>query len=186
MATESGDDDRALVARHRAGDAAAFDALVRRHQEGVRRLAHRYVRDDEEARDVAQRAFVRAFEKLDQYRGDASFRTWLYRLAVSVALNHVRGGAGRAHEAVPLDDDVAFTNALETSKLVAAELWRKVSERLESLPPRQRLVVELRIFHDLSFDEIGAIVDSSEDAAKANFRHAVVRLRALLPIGSDD
>ena len=62
----------------------------------------------------------------------------------------------------------------------AAEVWRKVSARLEELPPRQRLVLELRVFHDLSFDEIAAVVDSSEDSAKLNYHHAVKRLRGLL------
>ena len=84
-------------------------------------------------------------------------------------------------ESVPIEDDVAFTNSLGTEKLVAAEVWRKVVTRLAELPPRQRLVVELRVFHDLSFEEIAAIVDSTEDAAKVNYHHAVKRLRSLLP-----
>ena len=85
------------------------------------------------------------------------------------------------HEPFPLEDVAAFTSSLATSKLVAAEVWRKVGARLEQLPPMQRLVVELRLFHDLSFKEIAAIADSNEDAAKASYHHGVKSLRSLLP-----
>ena len=173
-------DDAELVARFRAGDRAAGGALVERHQVSIRRLVLRYVKSSDDAKDVSQKTFIRALERLDTFRGEASFRTWLYRIAVNLALNHVRGvGLG---ELVPLEDVVAFTSSLETAKLVASELWRKVSARLDELPPKQRLVLELRVFHDLSFDEIAAIADSSEAAAKVNFHHAVKRLREVLPL----
>jgi RNA polymerase sigma-70 factor (ECF subfamily) len=91
----------------------------------------------------------------------------------------------RVAKAVPLDEleDVAtFTRSLQTSRLVAAEVWERVRSRLEELPARQRLVLELRVFHDLSFEEIAVIVASSEDAAKVNFHHAVKRLRGILSV----
>lgn len=172
------DPDRALVERLRAGDRSAFDDLVRAYEQPITRLVRRYVSDAEDAKDVTQRTFVRVFERLDSFRGDARFRTWLYRVAVNLAIDHVRGAA--PGESVPIEDDVAFTNSLGTERLVAAEIWRKVQARLSELPPKQRLVVELRVYHDLSFEEIAAIVDSSEDAAKVNYHHAVKRLRSLL------
>jgi RNA polymerase sigma-70 factor, ECF subfamily len=172
------DPDRALVQRLRAGDRAAFDELVRTYEQPILKLVQRYVHVREDASDVAQRTFLRVFERLDTYRGESRFRTWLYRVAVNAAIDHARGA--RDARSVPIEDDVAFTNSLGTDRLVAAEVWRKVSARLADLPPRQRLVVELRFFHDLSFEEIGAIVDSTEDAAKVNYHHAVKRLRSLL------
>lgn len=172
------DSDDELIARFRAGDRAAFDHLVLRHQDSLRRIAMRYVKDEDTASDVAQRAFVRAFEKLDSFRGQSTFGTWLHRIAINLALSHLRGAAT---EWVPIEDDTAFTLALETRKLVAAELWRKVSARLDALPPKQRLVLELRLFHDLSFEEIGVLADCSEDSAKVNFHHAIKRIRSLLP-----
>jgi RNA polymerase sigma-70 factor (ECF subfamily) len=176
---DSVDEDGALVDRYRAGDRAAFDELVQRHQRAVLQLVRRYVKSEEDAKDVTQRTFIRCFERLDSFRFESKFRTWLYRIAVNLALDHLRGD--RTSESVPIEDDVAFTNSLGTEKLVAAEVWRKVVTRLAELPPRQRLVVELRVFHDLSFEEIAAIVDSTEDAAKVNYHHAVKRLRSLLP-----
>jgi RNA polymerase sigma-70 factor (ECF subfamily) len=173
------DAERALVDRCRAGDRAAFDVLARTHEARVRGLVRRYVRNDADVSDVVQRVFVRVFERIHAFRGEASFATWLCRIAINVALNHVRGDAAEGW--VALEDDVAFTTCLETSKLVAAELWRKVSARLEELPPKQRMVVELRVFHDLSFEEIGDVVGCGEEAAKANYHHAVKRLRELVP-----
>ncbi len=166
-----------MLARFRAGDRSAFEALVKKHQPRLRQLAFRYVKNDEAAKDVVQTAFTRAFEKLDGFVGKSTFRTWLYRIAVNEALNHVRGAP--QHDELPADDIACFTSALGTSRLVAGEVWRKVSARLERLPPKQRLVVELRLFHELSFDEVAAIAGSSEDAAKANFHHAVKRLRGV-------
>jgi RNA polymerase sigma-70 factor, ECF subfamily len=177
--TEEVDPDAALVSQFLAGDRAAFDALVRRHQASVRRLVLRYVKSEADAKDVTQIAFVRAFEKLSEFRGEAAFRTWLFRIAINLALNHVRGTPA---DLAPIGDVAAFTTSLETSRLVAAEVWRKVSARLDDLPPKQRLALELRIFHDLSFDEVAAIAGFSVQSAKANFHHAIKRLRGLLPV----
>ncbi|MBZ0237317.1 MAG: sigma-70 family RNA polymerase sigma factor, partial [Deltaproteobacteria bacterium] len=82
--------DSALVARAQRGERGAFDELVKRHQRGLWRLVRRYVRNDADAADVAQQAFVRAFRALDRFRGEASVRSWLYRIGINVALNHVR------------------------------------------------------------------------------------------------
>lgn len=180
MSEGAEDGDISLVERVLAGDRSAADALVREHQPGILRLVRRYVRRAEDAEDVAQRAFLNAFEKLADFRRESSFRTWLYRIAVHVALNHVRG-ASREGPIADMDDLPAFTSSLETSRLVAAEVWGRVAARLEELPPKQRLTVELRLFHELSFREIAALADCSEDSAKVNFHHGIKRLRGLVP-----
>jgi len=172
------DPDRSAIARFRSGDHTAFEELVRKYEKPIAALVRRYVAVEEDARDIAQRTFVRVLERLDSFRSESKFRTWLYRIAVNLALDHERGE--RHAQSTPIEDDVAFTNSLGTEKLVAAELWRKVSARLAELPPRQRLVVELRVFHDLSFEEIGAIVDSTDDAAKTSYHLGVKRLRSIL------
>jgi RNA polymerase sigma-70 factor (ECF subfamily) len=173
------DDDAEIVARFRAGDARAFDEIVRRHSEAVRRLVGRYIRSEADAKDVAQEAFTRAFQGLASFRGESAFRTWLYRIAVNVALDHIRGNPPRQLD--PIEDVATFTHSLQTSRLVAAEVWRKVGERLGDLPPKQRLVFELRMFHDLSFDEVATLAECSENSAKVNFHYALKRLRELLP-----
>jgi RNA polymerase sigma-70 factor, ECF subfamily len=178
LAPAGGDEDEDDVARLRAGDAGGFDALATKYRGRIVSLVHRYVKNDADAEDVAQRTLLRAYEKIATFRGEASFRTWLLRIAVHLALNHVRG-RDRA-ESIDADDVAAFTSALDTRRLVAAELWRKVEARLDALPPKQRLVVELRLFHDLGFKEIGDLAGCSEASAKANYQHGVKRLRDLI------
>jgi RNA polymerase sigma-70 factor (ECF subfamily) len=173
------DPDGATIARFRAGERAAFDDIVRKYEAPIRRLVLRYVKVEEDAKDLAQRTFTQAFQALESFRAESHFRTWLFRIAVNLAVDHTRGAYQT--KTVPLSDDAAFTNSLGTEKLVAAEVWRKVSARLAELPPRQRLVFELRTFHELSFEEVAAVVGSSEDAAKVNYHHALKRLRSLLP-----
>lgn len=178
--TATPDEDAPLVERFRAGDRAAFEAIVRKHEAPLTALVRRYVKNEADAKDVTQRAFLRVFERIATFRGDAAFRTWLYRIGIHLALNHVRGRART--ESAELDDIAAFTSSLETGRLVAAELWQKVVARLVELPPKQRLVVELRLFHELSFREIATIAACSEESAKQNYHHGVKRLRSIIAV----
>jgi RNA polymerase sigma-70 factor (ECF subfamily) len=173
------DPDLPILARYRAGDGSAFEEIIRRHRAPLERMVERYVKSREDAKDVVQQTFVRAIEKMDTFRGEASFKSWLFRIALNLALNQVRGAP--AQTAFPLEDVAAFTHGLETSRLVAVEMWRKLVVRLEELPPKQRLVLELRIFHELSFREVADVADMTEESAKMNFHHAVKKLRSLLP-----
>ncbi len=171
-------DEALLTERFRKGDRAAFAELVRRHQRTAFAVVWRVVRNDEDAKDIAQAAFVRAWQNADSFRGDASFRTWVLRIAGNLALNHVRDrGRWRAD---PLDDNAGDAAPLATEVLGDAETQAQVARAIETLPPRQRLVVELRVQEGLSFAEVAEATASSEDAAKANFHHALKRLRALL------
>jgi RNA polymerase sigma-70 factor, ECF subfamily len=172
------DDDARLVARFGAGECAAFDLLVRRYQRPVFRLALRYLGSDADAADVTQRTFVRAFEALARFRGDASFRTWLYRIAINQALNHLRDH--RREQPTELADDALTTGATGPARIIAGERTAQVRQAIAALPPKQRLVLELRVYDDLSFREVAALADCSENAAKVNFHHAVKKLRALL------
>ena len=172
------DPDAAQVAAAQRGDRAAFDALVTRHEASIRALVRRYVKREADAADVAQRAFLRAFENIGAFRGASAFGTWLHRIAVHEALGQIR--VRDRTEFAELDELPAFTHSLTTGKLVAKDLWQKVERRLAELPPKQRVVLELRVFHDLGFREIAAIADCSEDSAKANYQHAVKRLRDVI------
>lgn len=174
------DPDAERVDRALRGDKHAFDALVTEHRDAITRLCLRYVRRQEDAEDITQRVFMNAFEKLSEFRRESTFRTWIHRIAVNLALNHLRHAA---HEApiTELDDLPTFTNALETSRLVAAEVWNRAAARIAELPPKQKLVVELRLFHELTFGEIAVLADCSEESAKVNFHHGVKRLREWIP-----
>ncbi len=172
-------DEAALLVRCRNGDRDAFGALISKYESRVAGIVRRYIRNEADAKDVAQSTFTRAFERISTFRGDAPFSAWLCRIAINQSLNHKRGTLSAEH--VPLEDDSAFTKGLGTETLVTVQLWQKVRARLEELPPKQRLTIELRVFHDLSFEEIGDVVGCGEESAKANYHHAVKKLRALLP-----
>ncbi len=172
------DVDSALVARARRGERGAFDDLVRRHQRGLWRLVRRYVRNDADAADVTQQAFVRAFRALERFRGEASVRSWLYRIGINVALNHLRD---RGRE-VPSDTagDELTVEAVAPGVMLSAERARSLRAAVAELPPKQRQVLELRVFDDLSFREVAALADCTENAAKVSFHYAVKRLREVL------
>lgn len=170
-------DDKELVDRFRAGDAAAFDALVRRYQRPIYWLALRYVGNDADAKDVAQRALVQAFVRARELADGGAFRTWVYRIAANLSLNLLRDRKPQA----PLSDDVATALTREPLlPILEDEAQRRLREAVTRLPPMQRLVVELRVFDELPFAEVAAIAECSEDSAKVNFHHALKRLKQLM------
>jgi RNA polymerase sigma-70 factor (ECF subfamily) len=172
------DPDLPLVERFRAGERGAFDELVRRHQKALWRVARRYLRNDADAADVAQLAFVRAFRALDGFRGAASVRSWLYRITINLALNHVRDRNRERPEEI--EDHCLTTTATGPQRIIEDEDAERLRDAIAELPPKQRMVLELRVFDELSFREVGELADCTENAAKVNFHYAVKRLKELL------
>lgn len=180
------DPDAELAEQFRRGDRTAFDQLVRRHQQGVWHLVRRYVRRDADASDVTQQAFVRAFRGLAAFRGAASVRSWLYRIAINCALSWLRDH--RREEPTELGDDPppgALADALTEAhaapaRLLGGERGARLRAAIAQLPPKQKLVLELRVFDDLSFKEVAELADCTENTAKVNFHYAVKRLRAIM------
>ena len=167
-------EDAELVARFLGGERAAFDALVVRYQRPIYWLALRYVGNDADAKDVAQRALVQAFVKVRALRDVGSFRSWVYRVAVNLALNLVRD----RKPADALDENVAV--AAPRERLLEDETQRQLRAAVAKLPPQQRLVVELRVFEELPFRAVAEVAECSEDAAKVSFHHALKKLRVLM------
>jgi RNA polymerase sigma-70 factor, ECF subfamily len=177
------DPDLELIERHRAGERGAFDELVRRHQRGLWRVARRYVKNDADASDVVQQAFVRAFRAADGFRGAATVRSWLFRIAINTALNHLRDHAReRPDEAA---GDALTAEAEGSAGLEAAEDRARLVAAVATLPDKQRMVLELRVFDDLSFKEVAELASCTENAAKVNFHYAVKRLRQMLGAGAE-
>jgi RNA polymerase sigma-70 factor (ECF subfamily) len=176
-------EDRAAVARVQAGHRESFTELVHRHRSAVLRIALRYVVDAGEAEDVTQQTFVQALRALGGFRAESSFATWLHRIAVNTAISFTRS-RGRARE-VSLEEVELITTALSTDRLAVRQTRRRLAEALQELPPKQRLAVELRLVHELSFRDIAAISGGSEGSAKSNFQHGVKKLRERLTGGSE-
>jgi len=174
----SDDPDRDLAERFQNGDRSAFDQIVRRHQKGMWHLVRRYVKRDADASDVTQLAFVRAFRGLASFRGAASVRSWLYRIAINCALSWLRDH--RHEEPTEIAEDALTDANPAPARLLGGEQGRELRAAIEQLPPKQRLVLELRVFDDLSFKEVSELADCTENTAKVNFHYAVKRLRDIL------
>jgi RNA polymerase sigma-70 factor (ECF subfamily) len=172
---ESADDDT-IVARVQQGDREAFAVLVTRYQRMVFALALRMTGSRDEAQDVTQTSFLNAFRRLADFRGEASFKTWIY----GIALNECRMLHRRAKGDFSLDE-VAEPVAHATG---GHPLDRVVLGKLVArLPDKQRAALTLRVCEDLSFREIGALIGASEASAKVNYFHAVKKLRGWLAPG---
>ena len=174
--------DRENISACIAGRTTAFDSLVKAHQRGVFYLVRRYVRVDADAADVTQQTFVRAFRALAQYRGDATPRSWLYRIAINCALSWLRDH--KRESASEITDNMLVVDATGASDLVEAQRKAVLRAAIAQLPPKQRQIVELRVFDDLSFREVAQLAECNENTAKVNFHHALRRLRDLLPDGA--
>jgi RNA polymerase sigma-70 factor (ECF subfamily) len=172
------DPDRELAERFQSGDRAAFDQIVRRHQRGVWHLVRRYVKRDADASDVTQLVFVRAFRGLGTFRGAASVRSWLYRIGINCALSWLRDH--RREEPTEIADDALTDANPAPARLLVDEEGARLRRAIEQLPPKQKLVLELRVFDDLSFKEVAELADCTENTAKVNFHYAVKRLRDIL------
>jgi RNA polymerase sigma-70 factor, ECF subfamily len=172
------DPDRELAERFRGGERAAFDQIVRRHQQGVWRIVRRYVKREADAADVTQLVFVRAFKGLGAFRGASSVRSWLFRIAINCSLSWLRDH--RREQPTEIDDDALSEPPVAPGKLAAGEDGVRLRAAIAQLPPKQKLVLELRVFDDLSFKEVAELADCSENTAKVNFHYAVKKLRDIL------
>jgi RNA polymerase sigma-70 factor (ECF subfamily) len=157
--------DQVLVRRVQAGDQAAFNLLVLKYQRKVLRLVSRIVRDPSEVEDVVQEAFVKAYRALPQFRGESAFYTWLYRIAVNTAKNHLVSLGKqpiRMTDLTPDEDDtesfearaVVADNQTPESLLLSRQIAETVNQSIESLPADLRTAITLREIEGLSYEEI--------------------------------
>jgi RNA polymerase sigma-70 factor (ECF subfamily) len=173
-------DDGALVQQCLAGRPEAFDLLVERHRRQVYQLCYRFAGTHEDASDLAQDVFIRAYRALAGFKGRSAFGTWLYRIGVNVCLNRVSAKAPRFE---PLDAVERVQHAAGDAAdagLMRDEVAARVRDAIARLPPKQRAALILRTYHELSHEEIARVLGSSVGAVKANFFHALANLRKLL------
>jgi RNA polymerase sigma-70 factor (ECF subfamily) len=172
-------DDATLVAAVVAGDTTAFDQIVERHRRAVYQVCFRFVNNHEDASDLAQETFVRAWKGLKNFKGDAALSTWLYRIAVNACLNRV---SAKRLPTEPLESDRFVDTVSEApgTGLVREERAAAVRHAIAQLPDRQRATLILRSYHDMSHQEIADVLGSSVGAVKANFFHALANLKKIL------
>jgi RNA polymerase sigma-70 factor, ECF subfamily len=180
-------DDQALVERCRNGDVAAFEPLVEKYRERVWRLAYNYLRDREEAWDVAQEAFVRAWQALPSFRGQSAFYTWLFRIVMNVATDRARQRAARGRafgtEAVPEEDweRVMVDQGAGPEDITArTEQRERIRQGLAALPEHHRAIIMLSDLEGLSYREIAEVLQIPMGTVMSRLHNARRRLREIL------
>ncbi len=188
----SAEDEAAFIAALRAGDEAAYEKLVRTQTGPLLAVARRYVRDDEEARDVVQNAFIAAFRSLDRFEGKSKVSTWLHRITVNHALMRVRARGRRPEDPIDvllprfLDDGHQSEPSLPWPGegadvlLLREETRARVREAIDRLPETYRTILLLRDIDGLSGDEAAAELGITTTAVKVRLHRARMALRALL------
>ncbi len=173
-------DDEGLVRRAQQGDQAAFAGLVARHQRYVYNLAYRLLRDAQQAEDLTQEAFLRAWRGLGNFRGQARFTTWLYRIVTNLCYTHLKN----LRRELVADDDLetlAMPSAQEPPAAIeAAEQRAFLHRQIAALPAKYRLVITLFYLQELSYQEIAQVLDLPLGTVKTHLFRARERLQQQL------
>lgn len=172
------DEDFDLTTKTSAGDLEAFNELVLKYQKPLYSLLYRMVSNHEDAADLLQKTFVKAFTGLAGFERRSSFKTWLYQIAINLAKNVYRDRARFVQ--VPIDAVTISRNPRLVETLIVKESRQQLRKALFDLPEKQRLTLLLRIQEGKKFDEIADIMKCSTGTAKANYHHAVQKLKAMM------
>ncbi len=173
--------DSDVVRRVRAGERALFEVLVRRHDRRVYRTVRAILRDEDEAEDAMQQAWVQAYLHLAEFQGNAAFSTWLVRIAANEALQRLRRRGPLAPVPISGDEEDAMSPGADPEERAAAREAIELLERaVDALPPHHRLVFVLREVEGLSTAETAAALGVAEDAAKVRLHRAKAALRLAL------
>jgi RNA polymerase sigma-70 factor (ECF subfamily) len=193
------DADQALVARVQRGDQQAFNLLVEKYQRKLARLLQRLIRDPAEVEDVTQETFIRAYRALPAFRGDSAFYTWLYRIGVNTAKNHLIAMGRRAPTSTGVEPDEAEgrEEAAESLRdintpdrvLMSKEIAETVNAAIGELPEELRTAIQLRELDGLTYEEISAIMECPIGTVRSRIfraREAIAgKLRPLLDTPED-
>jgi RNA polymerase sigma-70 factor (ECF subfamily) len=174
--------EAALIEACRAGRAGAFDVVVERHRRRVYQLCYRFVGNHEDASDLSQDVFLRAYKGLRSFRGQSSLATWLYRIGVNVCLNRVSASAPVDKMTEPINERQYVDTRSESpaDSLLRTERDARVRAAIAELPRKQRATLILRVYHEMSHQEIADVLGSSVGAVKTNFFHALSNLKKRL------
>ncbi len=172
------DEDLDLIVRATAGEREAFDELVMKYQKPLYSLLYRMVSNHEDAADILQKTFVKAFTGLRSFERRSSFKTWIYQIAINLAKNMYRDRARVVY--VPIDDVVIRKNPRTLDALIHKESVQLLRKMLGELPEKQRITLILRVQEGKKFEEIASIMKCSIGTAKANYHHAVQKLKAVM------
>lgn len=176
MGFENQDLDAGLVERYLAGEMTAFDEIMLRYERQIYRVCYRFVENRDDAMDLAQDVFIKAFEHLSTFRRESSLKTWLYRIAINHCINHVKKHSQEFVEVTEYTGSVRPSIHAHMEHQERREQFRRM---VKHLPPKQKAIVELRINEQLSYQEIAKISGRSVSTIKASVFFALAKLRKL-------
>lgn len=180
--------DRELVELARSGDRKAFQSLVERHQRRAFGVALGLLRDEQDAREVVQEAFLRVYRSLDRFEGTASFFTWLYRIVTNLSIDRRRKPSRREHERLDLDPEdgpapiqlVAPPEGEPSEYVRRQEIGARIQSALDALPPYHRAVIVMREVEGLSYQEMAEAMGVSKGTIMSRLFHARQKLQRAL------
>jgi RNA polymerase sigma-70 factor (ECF subfamily) len=166
-----------LIEKFKSGDVQAFNQLVLRYQEKIYWIVRRIIPDHAAADDVVQDVFIKAYRSLPGFKGDSSFYTWIYRIAINLSLNEVRRRKLRQAFSIEQDDiHIGTEDSTPAELLEKKELQKQIQQAIARLPEKQKKVFLLRYYEELPYEEISKILNTSVGGLKANYFHAVKKI----------
>ncbi len=172
-------DDKQLLELYRSGQVdRMFNEMVRRFHSRIYWAARRMVKSHEDADDIAQEVFVRAYSALPNFRGESGIYTWLYRIAINLSINHLR--KQKVRRLMDITDYIPFLgkDADQDKGMIHDENVSLIEKAIETLPEKQRAVFIMRYYDEMPYEQISAILGTSVGGLKANFHHAVKKVAA--------
>lgn len=168
-----------LVAACVAGRSGAFDLVVERHRRAVYQICYRFMSNHEDASDLSQEVFLRAYRGLGRFKGESALGTWLHRVAVNVCLNRVAAKAPKT-ESIEERQFVDERSESPTDLVLRGERAERVRDAVAQLPAKQRAALILRTYQEMSHQDVARTLGTSVGAAKANVFHALQNLKRIL------
>ena len=190
--TQTRMNDAELIREAQRGNQAAFEELVRQYDSQVLRLAYHMTRSEQDAQDIYQEAFLKAYRNINNFRFECSFYTWIYRIVTNLCLDHLRKRQVRKEDSAvitdsdgdsyDLMDQVADdrSGASPEKDLMRRELGGRIAKALQKLTPRERMVFEMKHYQGLKLRTIGDILNTTEETAKNTLFRGTQKLRAAL------
>jgi len=173
--------DTELIESFLDGDEGSFNEIVERHKKRIYYAAYRMVRNHEDALDISQEVFIRAYKSMGSFKRNSRLYTWLYRITINLCINHIKKEP--SYERVGMDEVVLestdrWSNPRDSFE--SSQLNGQINQAVDRLPVQQKAVFMMRIFDDLRYKEISHVMGITVGAAKANYFHAVNKLREYL------
>ena len=190
--TQSRMNDAELIREAQRGNQAAFEELVRQYDGPVLRLAYHMTRSEQDAQDIYQEAFLKAYRNINNFRFECSFYTWIYRIVTNLCLDHLRKRQVRKEDSSVIADSDGETydlldqvadqrsGASPEKDLMRRELGGRIARALDKLTPRERMVFEMKHYQGLKLRTIGEILNTTEETAKNTLFRGTQKLRAAL------